>query len=173
MSDIANTSEIEVTPEPKPFGWTPFEDMSRDELVRQCQRLYAATSSLSYMGKMLRAGDEHGLYWAVGSGGRALEMGEQALAAADANHAEEATYDTFYRYAVDLLFEDKPELALHSYWSVCPKCHDMLGSRRKADDCSGKVHKDVTMGQCDGVMRPLTWHDLRVRTPEKLTAKAN
>jgi len=163
MSDTLH----ENTPEPRRLEWgqTPFDELSREELQRQCQRLYAATESLTSVVKMCQAGQEHNLYWMHGPGGRALEQGEQALEAARQDYHRGDIYDSFFRYACDLLFSRrKPQLRLHKEWVVCPQCAQMVGSLET--NYSGRACGEVASWRpegeprCSGVLRPLEWSDL-------------
>jgi len=158
----------------KPFGWTCFDAMSREELIEQCQRMYMATTSLAHVARMARLGNEQSPYWTAGVGARAVEQGEQALAAALKGHNPEDAYDLFYRYAGDLLFKDKPNMTLHTYWNVCSACGVMHGTYDKFDEMVGKTHKEATgYSTCDGLIRLLRWEDLRPQTPATEPAEDN
>lgn len=163
MTDI----QPENTQEPRRLEWgqTPFDELSREELQRQCQRLYAAAESLTSIVKMCQAGQEYNLFWTRGPGGRALEQGEQALEAARQDFHRGDIYDSFFRYACDLLFTPrKPHLRMGKEWVVCSQCAQMVGSLET--NYSGRNCADVASwrpeGQapCSGVLRPLEWSDL-------------
>lgn len=162
--------ENEQEPRRLEWGQTPFDELSREELQRQCQRLYAATESLTSVVKMFQAGQERSPYWTRGPGGRALEQGEQALEAARQDFHRGDIYDSFFRYACDLLFtRRKPHLRLQREWAVCPKCAQMVGSLET--NYAGRLCRDVASWAlggktpCSGVLRPLEWGDLAPSRP--------
>lgn len=134
------------------FGESQFDQMDQMELRRQCQRLYVALVASNSVMRVLRVPEIPNRldpFWASpdGSGGRALEMARQALQKAQGGANEEIAYRSFFRYAVDLLFEGK----LGSNWHVCEKCGLMVG------DAAG--HPDF--GElCDGKMVKLEWRHL-------------
>lgn len=149
-----------------PFGTTPFDSMSAEELRMQCARLYAATVSLTSLVQVLKLGNEGSPYWTSGSAGCALEEGLQALEAARCGHDAGEMYDAYFRYATSLLFKNKPGLELVSEWVICPKCEQMQSKRLTKGEAPlvGQVHKEETgWGDCDGVLRPLQWDDLKPR----------
>jgi hypothetical protein len=138
-----------------------FDDMSRDELLRQCQRLYSAASSMENALAMCRCDEPKNLYWTHGSGAVALEKGAQALAAARGDY--EQAYDGFYAYADMLLFEPKQGLRISNRWYVCQKCNATLSVGIDAQqNLSGKSHATLSQSiECDGVFRSYGWADLR------------
>lgn len=169
MSETSNeTSGAAAAPEKKELVWgtTPFDAMSRDELLRQCQRLYVATESLTSMAHLFRHGNESSPFWTEGSGGRALEYGSQALNAARDGYEHGDIYDSFFRYARDLLFTDKPGMELGGQWTICPECGQMFGGSDALNDI-GQPHKVAARwGECEGIMRRVQWEDFRP-WPEK------
>lgn len=173
MSDQSNNiPSNDIAQDKFVFGRTSFDDMSREELIRQCQRMYMATTSLVHVARMVRTGSETSPYWTEGVGACAVEKGEQALAAALRHQDPEDAYDAFYRYACDLLFKDKPQMPLHSYWNVCSACGVMHTTYDKFDDMVGRTHKEATgYAQCEGMIRPLNWEDLRPRVPAAAPAE--
>lgn len=95
---------------------------------------------------MLRSHDPDSPYWGLsGSGGNALEMGTQALEPYERNaKRRESIYRSFFRYAVDLLFD-----GLGVGWKICDADGTMLAPGE---------HGCI---QCKGPMRPITWEDLK------------
>ena len=160
-----------VEPRELPWGASPFDALSRDELIRHCQRLYAATDSLTALARQLREGYGAGPYWTEGSGGRAIEQGEQALNAARQDYREGDIYYSFFRYARDLLFVARPGgPSLGGRWCVCPVCKEMVGSpvgqSFEGQTCA-EVIGHLKDGQaCTGVLRKLAWADLKPVAPQ-------
>ena len=164
------------------WGETPWDDMSREELLREVQRLYSAADaahvtirSLARNEIWLRFGEvlqrdgkddlgerisellEQDRYWGKGAGARVLSKLQQATAVAV---DPESLYHSFYRYADDLLFADQKELGIGRRWAICPDCGVMLGNggAKVGKSCSflGAGETD-----CQGFFRWLTWDDLR------------
>lgn len=147
------------------WGQTPFDSLSREELLRHCQRLYSATLSLTCVVRMSRHGHEQSLYWGPrGAGAHALEKGEQALRAAQGEFNGETIYRAFFRYAVDLLFESKGEMRLGFDWHVCPVCKRMTGSSNpeQAERTGQLCQEPFYLPPCPGVLRRITWDDLKL-----------
>ncbi|SAL05959.1 hypothetical protein AWB81_07380 [Caballeronia arationis] len=69
--------------EPKKLEWgeSPFDNMTREELIRHCQRLYMATQRLHDVADVFRTNHTENPFWVSGRGARAFEMGQQALGA--------------------------------------------------------------------------------------------
>jgi hypothetical protein len=139
------------------WGQTPFDECTREELIQHCARLYSATSALSSVAMLLN--DKSG-FWKHGTGGEAVEKGRQALEMARNGYADENISRAYLRYAGDFLFADAPGLELRSGWNLCPDCGHMVstsGSPSKA----GVACSDVFSGACAGVLRELSWDDLK------------
>lgn len=149
------------------LGWgeTPWDDMPREQLLREVQRMYSAL--ISARGSLINGQrfDSENPYWKRGGcGGEAVEMVEQALSPYKGDHqgnGYEPAYDTFFRYANDLLFD-----GCGSNWMVCDN-GDMVGSY------TGKQHTVCELcrarGKGEVPMRPLQWSDL---DPSKAKARA-
>lgn len=142
------------------FGETPWDDMPREQLLRETQRMYAALIASRGVLWISQRDNEYSLYWKRGGcGGEAVEMVEQALSPYyDREHSGggyEPAYNSFFRYAVDLLFD-----GCGSNWMVCDN-GDMVGSYE------GKVHTVCPLcrdrGKGEVSMRPLKWSDLAPR----------
>ncbi len=171
MSSDTDEDESPQSPE-LDFGQTPFDNLSREELIRHCQRLYAATESLTSAMAVQKCSDELSPFWTTGTGGRALEQGEQALAAAQQGYDPSVIYRAFFRYARDLLFQDKPPIRIGHGWDVCPECGAMVSTMTDGVRDTGKRCEEVwgappisePMGGgrsgCQGMLRPLEWADL-------------
>lgn len=140
--------------EPKmKWGETPWDDWSRDDMLRELQRMYSAIISTRSALRVLQVGSERSPFWgAGGTGGRALSKADQIE---ERYHERgEDIYRAFFRYADDLLFN-----GLGSGWMVCERGH-MLG--RQLDGASPLL---CLLCKSTGLeptpMRPLTWDDLR------------
>lgn len=146
-----------MSEERRRLGWgeTPWDDMPREDLLRHVQRLYAATLSARGTLRMLALGDPSPFWSGQGTGGRAIAKCEHAMreAAPDFFEAEGDLYDSFYRYAVDLLFPD-----LGRGWTI-GDCGHLFGHderNRPTTECFF----------CKKPMRPFTWADMKPRGTE-------
>lgn len=139
------------------WGQTPFDQCSREELIQHCARLYAATSALNSVALQHKDGST---YWKKGSGGDALERARQAMESARNGHSDECIHRSYLLYAGDLLFKDAAGLEIRSGWVLCPECGQMTSSL-SGETNSGKACSDVLPGSCSGVMRELSWDDLK------------
>lgn len=145
------------------WGQTPWDDLSRDELLREVQRMYAAMQALGSVVRMHQHGSPESPYWgARGVGGRALEMERQIVEPLNALYGDSALFRSFFRYALDLLF-DSSVYEIGSDWAVCPECGQMVGIR--LDPASGRPCNSAGLGKpgCQGVLRPIQWSDLERR----------
>lgn len=162
MSNDA-TSDDDDTDEPDNslgllWGETPWDRMTRDEVIREAQRLFAACGAMKGALAMNRFGNEASPFWSLqGTAGRALAMGEHALAEyGDSDQRSENIYRSFFRAAEDLLFHG---IGCFS-WYVC-ECGTMTGSQpdgthdRCCSDCAHKAGWSVAS------MRPITWDDVK------------
>lgn len=143
------------------WGQTPWDNMSRDELLREVQRMYSAIVSLnSALG--LCAHGERGGYWGTnGTGGSALEKARQILEPLHERVDSESIYRAFYRYADDLLFESNG-YDIGSGWVVCPVCKTMYGDGPNVKQVAETPCKDKGLyPNCEGILHTLTWADLR------------
>jgi hypothetical protein len=151
------------TQEPKKLEWgeSPFDNMTRDELIRHCQRLYLATQRLHDVANAFRTKDTEIPFWKSGRGARGFEMGQQALDAVSEGFDAESMHRNFFRFATDLLFEDRPGLEIHSRWVACPKCGHVLVPAKESLRFDGVECKEVVPNTtCDGLLRPIEWADL-------------
>jgi hypothetical protein len=155
--------------EPKKLEWgeSPFDNMTRDELIRHCQRLYMANERLQDVANLFRANDTENPFWKSGRGARAVEMGKQAVDLVKVGFDAESLHRNFFRFAADLLFEDRPGLEIHSRWVACPKCGHVLVPAKESLRFDGVECKEVVPNTtCDGLLRPIEWVDL-TPTPKK------
>lgn len=141
------------------WGMTPWDNLSRDELLREVQRMYAAVVALETTAKLCSIREENSPFWrsTAGTGGRALEHARQILEPLHTKHGAEHIYRAFFRYAVDLLFE-----GLGSQWAVCDECGQMLGTSEGQESQIGKPCSGP-FGCGKGVRRALEWRDLELQ----------
>jgi hypothetical protein len=140
------------------MGETPFDTMSREDLMRAAQRLYSAACSAGSALRMLKLHSTSPYWGKGGTGGEAIEKCEQAVIASLGDYTNSDVYGSFYRYADDLLFE-----GLGAGWAICPECGTMLGRSSEQESLFGKACADVPgLGKrgCKGVFRALAWEDL-------------
>lgn len=151
------------------WGQTPWDNMSKEELLREVQRIYSAVSSLYGVVFMYsQINDPSGPYWSHrGVGGISLEKGRQILQPINDKYSDEDVYRVFYRYANDLLF-DSSKYEIGSNWLVCPVCGDMWGTNgdhiKEGMKCTDGPRRNT---KCDGVLRKLEWSDLDPAHGEK------
>lgn len=139
------------------WGQTPWDKMSKSELLREVQRMFTALESARSAMKL--SSDMSHPFWSdIGSGGRALSKANQVIESIYDKYDSESVYRSFYRYAISLLFNvpDKEK------WVVCSECGAMYSPGELDKPCgifpSGK--KD-----CKGTLRALNWSDLKVLNP--------
>lgn len=155
------------------WGQTPWDKMNRADLVRECQRMYAALVGLNSVVKMHRASDQMraGMdpesddppnpYWGkTGVGGNELEKARQVLEPLHEKYGQTEIYRAFFRYANDLLFETNGFEMIGNAWVICPECQQMVGTRMR--DLTGRPCAKEGLGKpgCGGVLRKLTWEDM-------------
>lgn len=133
------------------WGETPWDDMPREQLLREVQRMYAALLAARSPLAMWKLRDPESPFWSIhGTGGRALSMADQALAP----YPNEPAYRSFFRYAVDLLFE-----GVGSNWMICEGCLGMVGNHldRPTSCCLPRCEK----ADPKPVFRKICWDDLK------------
>ena len=140
------------------WGQTPWDEMTWPELRREVQRLYSALESARGIMGQHRFAREHSPFWGPeGVGGRAWEKAQQALAVP---FTSESLYRSFYRYADDLLFEDRNGVQIGFGWVICPKCGTMRGVDARRDKLIG-TPCEHGVPDCTGEVRALQWSDLQ------------
>ena len=152
------------------WGQTPFHRMTKKQLLVHAMRMYSALESTRSALAISKHNESSHPYWINGTGGRALEKAEQALQHVNKGFDMENVYRSFFRYGIDLLFDDTDKIGIKTKWGVCDKCDCMYGGNNAGIEI-GEPLKD-TVGQpcitpnCDGVLRALTWGDLKIKTKE-------
>jgi hypothetical protein len=147
------------------LGWgeTPFDNLTKDELLRLTQKMYSAIESAHSCLAIIKISSDNGLFWGRdGTGGNALEKCEQVIRPIEKEFDSESIYRSFYRYANDLLFDRKNFGIIGSGWVVCPKCLQMVGETRKPNgertSNEGKNCSEVMdWTKCDGILEKLDW----------------
>ena len=137
------------------WGQTPWDDMSREELIRELSRYHMALeSALGVMRLSVMEQPQQYLYWEVGPGGRALSKATIAMAHADRFDA----YRTYFRHAAILLFP-----TLEETWAICDRCQVM--SQRVGGTSVGASCHDCARKGVESIMRAVTWDDLKPLEP--------
>ncbi|MHD0644161.1 hypothetical protein ACYPKM_00825 [Pseudomonas aeruginosa] len=138
------------------WGQTPFDKLSREELLLHCSRLYSATRALQSTLAMLTAPMKSKDFASL-----SLEKGRQALAKVDEGFSQESIYKAYYRYADDLLFENTPKVMVGEGWVLCPKCQGMYGGGSVKEGTLCNEAMPAPNNPCDGLLRKLEWSDLQ------------
>lgn len=154
------------------YGETPWDSLSRDELLREVQRMYAAISAMYSALRIASHGDTSGYWGPQGTGGEAIEMGRQIIEPLHEAYESERIYRAFFRYAVDLLFQSPPGYRICFGWAVCPACGQMFGDMPDGRSAVGLRCADLYPKDCAGVLRPLEWSDLEKSEAGTTTTQA-
>ena len=152
------------------WGETPWDNMTREELLLEVRRMYSALRSLYSVVRVDAAtrvhfGGNTRYYSETGVGGAALEKGRQVIESlfAQYENGEEDIYRAFFRYADQLLFDTSTGYEfLSKEWHVCTECGTMLGENPRGKKLLGARCSDVFgLKKCNGTYRLLTWDDLK------------
>jgi hypothetical protein len=146
----------------KELGWgqTPWDNLSREELLREVQRMWSCIVSVDTclkLNKLNNAYENGGIcssYWTCGTGYEALNKTSYIINKIKKDYDLEDVYRAFFRYADDLLFEK-----VGVNWYCCPKCRMMIGNRNMLENMICKEH--TLSINCDGILRKFCWDDLR------------
>lgn len=142
------------------WGETPWDTMSKEELLREVQRMFSALQSAESVLSLLKIQNEGSLFWAKqGSGGSALDHTLQVIVPVYKTYDEESMYRSFFRYATSLLFDVSNE----QKWLICSACGGMWSGRDIANyiDTACSSYPIVVDKECRGVLRWLTWKDMQ------------
>lgn len=160
------------------WGHTPWDGMSREELLREVQRMYSALLTL-YSGVNTQRGIDEEFYkrnlpyWSKsGAGGASWEKARQIIEPLREKYGEDI-YRAFFRYADDLLFTHNGYEMIGAKWVTCDTCGVMFGSVKGEEYAD--VGKPCKWGkangeECTGHMRKLEWADLAPKSPEPAPA---
>lgn len=137
------------------WGETPWDGMTREQLLREVQRMYSALTSARSALRLIRHNDRGSPFWgSEGSGGLAIGKADQIVAAVETDHDAESVYRAFFRYADDLLFD-----GLGSDWRICEQGHMTAApDRSPPTECALCRYEGRT-----ATVRPLAWSDLARR----------
>lgn len=159
------------------WGCTPWDGMTREEMLREIERMYSALTSLYSMVSQTRAIDleYHGrneIYWSTeGAGGGAYEKARQIMEPLRGKYEDEI-YRSFFRYADDLLFQRNGYRMIGHNWDVCDTCGVMYGESVSGESQTGRRCADIGWRKnCPGTMRKLQWADLAPK-PDALPPSA-
>lgn len=127
------------------WGETPFDDLSRAELLRLVQAYHSATvAARSVMATMAEMTPSS--YWGTeGSGGRALAKANHLMRLAgedDPDPASEKIYRSFFRAADTLLFPYLKEVDKWSDWGINEQ-GEMCAPRRQEEGWRAIEWRDV------------------------------
>lgn len=144
------------------WGETPFDKMSREELLLEVKRMYSALLSVSSEFRSCSYSIINPYYFGkTGSGGCALEKARQVLDPIHEKYKDGSgeLYGAFFRYAEDLLFDQSTGYRIGSGWAVCTVCGVMLSENGSGESMIGLPCR---MGRkdCSGIFRALSWEDL-------------
>lgn len=150
------TGAIIAIPREMKWGTTPWDDLPREELMREIKRMYSALEAAYGVMNLARLGDKHAPFWAGvdGSGRLALEKTNQVLRSY--KNRSDDIYRAFFRYADDLLFD-----GLGRNWMV-GDCGDMITCHSVVGPVICPVCKQNGKGEVP--MRRITWDDLKPQT---------
>lgn len=154
------------------WGETPWDKMTREELLREVQRMYAAVNAADSVLNLMRIDEngnrrEDGFWGKGGTAGRAHEMTRQIAEPLWNEYDREQMYDGFFRYANDLLFDRSTGYRIGFGWAVCPVCGDMYGETGDGRSSIGRPCNEHLREDCPGVLRPLTWDDMQPEGRER------
>jgi hypothetical protein len=163
-------------PEKKKLEWgqTPWDDLSREELLKTIWRMYMVIVELNSVTQMeldwqrQKAGfpsnslEIPNVYWGKsGFGGKALEMARQVLEPLENEYEDETIYRAFFRYASDLLFEKNGYEMIGADWVTCPECGVMYATRMRSLVGEKCTEHPAGKPECPGALRKLIWDDLK------------
>lgn len=136
------------------WGETPWDNLTREELLREVQRYHSALESAASVMRQLAFGSQL-LFWSEGPGGKALAKAEQAREHI-AGFSSETVYRSFFRYADDLLFE-----GMGDRWRICDRCAVMCSLIGEPRNKNHLLCHDCERKGIESYTRPITWDDLK------------
>ena len=135
------------------YGHTPWDDMSKEDLLLEVWRLYKAAESAKSCIELHKVYNPMSGFWSdEGTGGRALNMIDEAMSTVSKmpdNEREKLWYG-FFRNALPLLFECAKKSGWD--WIVCEKCDCWTSGKQSVESC-------IKCGNTD--LRPIKWSDFR------------
>lgn len=129
------------------WGQTPWENLTREELILECARMWSAI--ITVYEEM--SGEKGKIY----IGDTPLSLMRITRIINDVPPSED-TYRAFFRFADALLFDESPE------WRICDQCGSLWGNCSGSSYCPGCM----ATGKGDIPTRPLTLADIRPKKGE-------
>jgi len=150
------------------WGETVWDDLSREELLREVQRMFSALKSAYGVLRQSRRGEESSPFWTKGVGYWAMTKVEYVLKPFLEDEAlDDLLYHCFFRPAETLLFGNHPELGFG--WVLCTAgCKNMAG-RRVVGEGEGSAPENCP--KCGAKMRPFRWSDLEPHSKDPKESK--
>ena len=135
------------------YGKTPWDNMTKDELLFEVWRLYQAAESARTCIKLHKIQTLTSSFWSNrGTGGNALNRLDEAMETVSklSDKKKERLWHDFFRNALPLLFKS----AKKGYWNwlVCEKCNCWTSGIEPVEKCILCGNKDL---------RPIRWSDFR------------
>lgn len=141
------------------YGQTPWDRLSRTELLLMVCRYHDALSSAASCLRVMRCQDDNSPYWALpgGEGGRALAKWDflDTISSQNSDTAHEKIYRAFFRSAGRVLFPGVNLGGWHKWW-ICEACGQMSAT---ADTFDGKPKRPCHCS--DSEWRPFRLSDIR------------
>jgi hypothetical protein len=112
------------------WGQTPFDDLSRAELLRLVQAYHSALMSCNAVLHLAKGSNPLSRFWGSdGTGGRAITKAEALMTLAGEPTGAERIYHSFFRYVDDLFFPgiDREKWGIASNGDMT--CPAAMGSR--------------------------------------------
>ena len=108
-----------IDPKDLKWGQTPFDDLTRDEMLMMLRAYHSTVESCRSVLTMLRYSDPKSPYWgSKGTGGRAMDKAEVMMARVKEDSDYEGAENVFrryFRYADQVLF---PEIKADPEWWI-------------------------------------------------------
>lgn len=146
------------------WGQTPWDNLSREELLRELQRAYAALTATNGALAMMCEKGKSAFWGRGGTGGDALEKARCVIETTEERFDAEDIYRAFFRYATDLLF---PEAKWHQGpgWRTCDHCstetnREFFAECHDIRQAPVAEPKPQNCHKCGRPMRAIEWKDL-------------
>jgi len=149
------------------WGETPWDKMSRKELLREVEMMWSAIDSAGAVLVNLQLTDKDHPYWNTGPGGTALEKCNQVRDKIAAEYHKEDVYKAFFRYSDSLLFKASTSIGHWYNWLVCSDCDWMCTTDILKYATIGGSEAEGTCPACNGKFRAITWEDMSPVKKEK------
>ena len=131
------------------WGETPWDALSKDELLMEVRRMYSTISSCASILEMNKAIGPNSPYWGdSGTGGMALNKVHEVLSSLP---DDEHMYHNFFRYADDLLFKNP---SIKRNWKACANGHITTPMRPESA-------ADEKCDFCKETLKTMSWDILK------------